>query len=405
VPPPVLLLSIAGPTADRIERLLQARGFQVTVETDVAATVSAAAEHGLVILEAADTERLVALTRRMRKQLGGQLPILAVGRGHEVDERVALLEAGADDVIGQPFDERELEALVEALLLRSSAALSDGRAAGSAPAAATRRGQVFVFVATKGGSGATTLAVNVALLLAMRPDTDVAIADLDFYHGQVALHLDVRGDVSTAHLARQRQEDAVDILPTAAAVHSSGLTVFAAPHRPDEGTRVTASDVRRLVDVLRAEHSFVIVDAGTTVDERSLALLQMADRAVIAVTPEIPALRTLHGLLEVLADSGTMSDRTLFVLNQAFPKPMLSAEQIEENLGVKFALQVPYHPRLFSRAVNEGEPLVAAAGRSKQAQQLRHLTSLLLDEGETRETTGRRRFGGLMKRRQARPSG
>jgi len=398
---PILLLSVAGTAADRLERLLHARGYEVTSETDIAAAVRAAPAHRLVIVEAADSSRAVALTRRVQKQLGDQLPILAVAHGHDIDDRVALLEAGADDVLGQPFDERELEALVEALLLRTAPGLAVP-GAGEIAAAGLRsgRGRVFAIAATKGGSGSTALAVNLALALGERPEADVAIADLDLYHGQVAVHLDVRGDVHTAQLARHSQDDMAELLTSAGADHASGLTVFAAPHRPDEGANVTAADARRLVGALRSQHSYVVVDAGTVMDARALALLQLSEKVVLTVTPEIPALRTLHGLLEVIADSGTLSDRIVFVLNQLFARPMLSAEQIEENLGVKFALQIPYSDRLFLQAVNEGQPLLTAAPRSPQAAQIRRLAGLLLGEEqqEAGEAEPRRRRGAFRRR-------
>ncbi len=398
---PILILSVAGGAVDRLERLLHARGYEVTSETDIAAAVRAAPAHRLVIVEAADSARAVALTRRVQKQLGDQLPILAVAHGHDIDDRVALLEAGADDVLGQPFDERELEALVEALLLRTAPGLAVP-AAGEIAAAGLRsgRGRVFAIAATKGGSGSTTLAVNLALALGERPEADVAIADLDLYHGQVAVHLDVRGDVHTAQLARHSQDEMAELLTSAGADHASGLTVFAAPHRPDEGAQVTDVDVRRLVGALRSQHSYVVVDAGTVIDARALALLQLSERVVLTVTPEIPALRTLHGFLEVIADSGTLSDRLVFVLNQVFARPMLSAEQIEENLGVKFALQIPYSDRLFLQAVNEGQPLLTAAPRSPQAAQIRRLAGLLLGEAQTEagEAEPRGRLGTFRRR-------
>ncbi|HSH21330.1 MAG TPA: hypothetical protein VK992_01770, partial [Candidatus Caenarcaniphilales bacterium] len=380
MPSPVLLLSVAGPTAHRVERLLQARGFDVTVEADLGAAARVAPQHQLIIVEAADSARVIALTRRARKQLGNELPILAVGHGHEIEERVSLLEAGADDVLGQPFDERELEALVEALLLRSGGAqaLPDASRASATGGARPTRGKVLVFAAAKGGAGVTTLAVNAAVMLAARPGSDVAIADLDMYHGQVSVHLDVRGNLSTAELARHHHGEVAELLPTAASIHASGLTVFGAPHRPDEAAHVTPADVRRLVDVLRGQHALVVVDAGTAIDARAVALLEMADRLVLVVTPEIPALRTLHALLELLADSGTGSDRTLFVLNQLFPRPMLSVEQIEENLGLKFSVQVPYDERLYVKAVNEGQPIATAASRSEPVEQVRRLAALLL---------------------------
>ena len=398
----VLLLSIAGQAADRIERLLQARGYDVTGESDPEALAGAARQHRLVILEAADASRVAALTRRVRKQLGDHLPILAVAHGPDIEERVALLEAGADDVLVQPFDERELEALVEALLARTTAALPLGEVA-TPGAASTRRGgrgQVFAVAATKGGAGSTTLAVNTALVLAMRPETDVAIADMDLYRGQVAAHLDLRSDLSTAQLALYDAADRAEQLAASGARHANGLTVYAAPHRPDEGSGVLPAQARALVESLRAQHELLIVDVGTVMNARAVSLLEMADRAVITVTPEIPALRSLHGLLEVLADGSVVGDRALFVLNNVFPKPMLSAEQIEENLGIKFALQVPYEQQLYVKAVNEGNPVVLAAWRSAPSVQIRRLAAMLLGE-ETAEPASdgaRRSLGSLIKR-------
>ncbi len=397
----VLLVSIAGSAADRIERLLRGRGYDVVSEEDPGQAAKLAPDHRLVVVEAADAARGVALTRRLRKQIGDRPPILAVAHANDIEERVDLLEAGADDVVGQPFDERELEALVEALLLRTTTALlSTGNAAPPDVAVRATRGQVFAVAATKGGSGATTLAVNTAVALALRPELDVAMVDLDLYHGQAAMHLDVRGDVSTAQLAADAGPEREEHLAAAGTRHDSGVVVFQAPNRPDESAHVTAAQVRALVNDIRRLHPIVVIDAGTVLDARALTLLELADRVVLVVTPEIPALRTLHGLLEVMADSSTVADRTVFVLNQVFPKPMLTADQIEENLGVKFALQIPYHDQLYVKAVNEGQPVVTAAPRSGQARELKRLAGILMgDEKAEAAQPDRRRLVPSFRRR------
>lgn len=382
----VLLVSVAGSTADRVERLLHTRGYDVVTEGDAARAAAAAPEHRLVIVEAADTARVVALTQRLRKLIGDRPPILAVAHGNDIEERVQLLEAGAEDVLAQAFDERELEALVEALLLRTTAALlPQGGAPAAHIAVRAARGQVFAFAATKGGAGATTLAVNAAVALALRPELDVALVDMDFYRGQAAMHLDIRGDLSTAQLARSSGADLSERIQPAGVRHATGVMVFPAPHRPDEGAQITPAQARAVVDEVRRQHPVVVVDAGSTIDARALALLDQADRVVLVVTPEIPALRTLHGLLEVMADGTTIADRTTFVLNQVFAKPMLAADQIEENLGVKFALQIPYHDRFYGKAVNEGEPVVTAAPRSPQARELKRLAAKLIGEEAAEE--------------------
>src|SRR5688572_32944792 len=95
----------------------------VSVARDVAAALPRLGEHQLAIIEAADAASLVTLCRRINDEAGASHPpILAIAHSHDVEERVRLLEAGADDVLAQPIDERELEAVVEALLLRAPVA-------------------------------------------------------------------------------------------------------------------------------------------------------------------------------------------------------------------------------------------------------------------------------------------
>ena len=175
---------------------------------------------------------------------------MAQSRGRET--RVQLLEAGADDVVAQPIDESELEAIVEALMLRApepARPADSTRHAGRAAAANARRrrGASIAFAAAKGGSGTTTLAVNTALVLAEMAPGSVAIADLDMYHGQVSTHLDIYARDSTAQIvARGPRIQAPDTIHESGKQHSSGLMVFGGPYRPDEGVDVIGAQLASL---------------------------------------------------------------------------------------------------------------------------------------------------------------
>ena len=242
------MLTADGRADNAIVEPLQRAGMNVSVTQDLASALQRIGEQQLLILDASDESTLAMLCRRINDETGSRhAPILAVAHSHDVEARVHLLEAGADDVIGLPVDERELGALVEALLLRAPASPTAGEGTTISPPprpVPTGPGRVVAFAAAKGGSGTTTLAVNTALILAEMAPGSVAIADMDMYHGQVATHLDLYARNSTAQMAREdRLTQTPDMIHDAGKQHASGLMVFGAPYRPDEAVDVTGAQL------------------------------------------------------------------------------------------------------------------------------------------------------------------
>jgi pilus assembly protein CpaE len=397
----VVLLSLGG-NAQGLSDALSRLDLSVSVAPDLNAAMLGLADAQLIVVEAPDTAALAILCRRINDEAkASHPPLLAVAATRDVETRVQLLEAGADDVLAQPIDERELGALVDALLLRSAPA----RPPAPMPSAARPKvspGRVIVFASAKGGSGTTTLAVNTALVLAEMAPGNVAIVDLDMFHGQVSTHLDIYGRASTATLARDDlQAQTPEMITDSGRRHSSGLMVYGGPHRPDDAQDVTGDDLKTLIETLRGMYATVVVDGGSTLDSRQLAVLDAADRLALVVTPDIPALRLLHAALEALSEIGNAADRTTFVANDIYPKSSISADQIEEHLSVRVGLTVPYDSENFLRAVNEGQPIVLLARRSSAAGSLRRLAELLADnevgDGAPRPQK-KGRLGGLLGR-------
>jgi pilus assembly protein CpaE len=128
---------------------------------------------------------------------------------------------------------------------------------------------------------------------------------------------------------------------------------------------------------MRALYGTVVIDAGSVLDVRILDVLDRADEVVLVLTPDIPSLRLLHAALQVLSESGSATDRAMFVVNQVHARQMISGDQIEEHLGIKIGLEVPYDGEGFLKAVNEGQPLVTMAHRSNATTALRRLATQL----------------------------
>ena len=321
-----------------------------------------------------------------------------------MEERIKFLEAGADDVVAKPVDGRELEARVEALLLRFQRSRDPAPAAsGDGVVMAAPRRIVTVF-SPKGGVGTTMIATNIAVVAAGKRPDRVVLVDLDLQFGGVAPQLDIEPKQTLADVTRDSTAlKAAELLRGYAVKHGTGLHVLCAPPTPELSELVTPEVVKNLLATLTSGYDHVIIDAGSTLDERTMLALEAADSVVIPVYPEIPALKSVRTLLEFLSDQGTLGTKsTVFVLNNAFARDILKQRDIEGVLGTKIEYDLPYDPFLYLKAVNEGIPVVLGAARSPVAEKLVRLAGTVFGEDglmpPPAEPGRRGLFGGLRRR-------
>ena len=400
----ILLLEPDPTFADLIRATLEGAGHPVTVVDDPEEAIKLAGDHALLMVDVADAgapDGIVARLRQPSEQ--AQRLILGVAQGDDIEERIRLIEAGADDVIVKPFDGTELEAKVEALLVRLRRRGEMPGAVGAGLGPAGRR--VIVFFSPKGGVGTTTLAVNTAIALAEGRPGRVALVDLDLQWGQVSTHLDLRPKATIAELTRDAQAmDEPSLIKTYMEHKEPGLDVLCAPLSPENGSLVTAEHVVRLAAGLRSTYDLVIVDAASTLDDRTQAAFEAADVVVFTAAPEIAALKALHTLLETLSETGAAVGKTVFVLNHVFGREMLKLQDIENSLAAKITLEIPHEPVLYLKAVNEGIPVVRGAPKSAPAERLNRLATLLAGStdkapgGASAEAAKSRGLGGILKR-------
>ncbi len=379
----ILLVEADAAGDESITRVLTAAGHSVVVVTDAIEALRAAPEHRLVIIDVVPGEAAADLCREIRSTPAlASVPVLCVSPNDDVEERIRFLEAGADDVITRPFDDRELDARVEALLLRFQRTRERVATAGATaqPSGAVR---LVVFFSPKGGAGTTTVAVNVAVAAAQRRPDRVLLVDLDLQWGQVATNLNLRPHQTIADLTRDDQaEHEPDVLRSYATRHESGLFVLPAPGTPALSELVEPDDVERVLRTALDAFDLVVVDAGSALDECTLTAFDQADSLVLIATPEISALKAIAVLLDYLNETSSASLKTMFVLDLIFAKDLLKLSQVESSLGVRISAELPYDPFLYLKAANEGIPVVQGAPRSAPAERFRHLSRLLLGEGE-----------------------
>ncbi len=380
----ILLIAADRVAADALTASLSKPGHGVTVVSNPAQAISAATGHSLVIIDRLPPPATIAgiIAELRGNDATHEIPILAIAQADDVEERIALLEAGADDIITKPFDQTELEARIEALSLRAQRSHAGGQVTAHSIGDGQGRRAIAVF-SPKGGVGTTTIATNLAVIAAQRKPGAVLLVDLDLAFGQVASHLNLQPKQTLLELIR---DDAAmreaELFRTYTVHHPSGVQVLAAPPSPGYASLVGAEQLELILTRAMDAYEIVIVDAGALLDERMLAVFSRADTVIVPVLPEIPALNAVHLLLEQLTETGPMDATTLFVLNNAFARDLLKRPDIENALGARISADLPYDPIVYLKAVNEGNPVVRGAPKSLAADRLRDLATIVLGPGD-----------------------
>lgn len=305
-----------------------------------------------VVLLDLSAERLLALdvARALRRPgrfvLGLFNPMLASDRGAELFRAGA--RAGFTDFVALPASEAELAAALSAL--------------DSATAETRREGRLLAFLAAQGGAGATTLAVNTALLLAgSRAAGSVVLCDAAVQFGNAAAHLGLAPDRDLVDLIRDL-DSVTTLTPYLLNQPETGLSVLAAPRDPVEAERVTPEELSRALVALRRKFDTVVVDLPPAVDLLTLAALDLADRITVVTESTTPAVVSTERLLRLLEDLG-LADRVRLVLNQyGATDGLLSDGLISQRLGRPVDRTVPFD-RAVVAAGSRGTPLVLGQRR------------------------------------------
>jgi pilus assembly protein CpaE len=374
----ILVLATDRVAADALTSALSLPGHGVTVVARPEELLAAAHGYSLVIIDQVPSGTTVAtvIAGLHADGASSNVPVLAVAQSGDLEERIALLEAGADDVITKPFDRAELQGRVEALSLHFQRA--PARRSGSSVIGGSEGRRVVAVFSPKGGVGTTTIATNLALIAAERHPNKTLIIDLDLSFGQVASHLNLHPKLSLLELVRD--EGALhepELFQTYAVHHSSGVHVLAAPPAPGFASLVGGDDIELVLTRALESYDVVVIDAGAALDDRMLAIFSRSDTVIIPVLPEIPALNAVHMLLDQLTETGAVGGTTLFVLNNAFARDLLKRSDVESALGARISTDLPYDPMVYLKAVNEGVPVILSAPRSLPAERLRVLADVV----------------------------
>jgi pilus assembly protein CpaE len=216
---------------------------------------------------------------------------------------------------------------------------------------------IVSYLGTKGGTGTTTLAVNGAAEIRRLTNRSTIIVDLKNAPGDVALFLGLRPRHSLLTALDHLAWIDPPSLSKYVVEHDCGMHVLAAG---DDFGRPALRDAEAVEQTLRALNTiydYVILDVGTSLVMPAAAALQLSDHILMIANPDVPCLRNLQRLMDVVKTAGVPRERLQIILNRASEFGVLSTAQIERVLGFNISFNVNSDYRTVASAVNSGVPV------------------------------------------------
>lgn len=367
----VLIVDDVSETRENVKKLLQ---FESDVEVvgiarsgkeAIQASQDLNPDVVLMDINMPDMDGIAATEAIRAKQQAVQVVILSVQSDQNYMRRAML--AGARDFLTKPPMGDELISAIRragemAQMEKTKVAqVQAGVAAGSLGVAAGYggpRGQIVLVYSPKGGTGCTTLAVNLALSL-NNADTPVALVDGNLQFGDVAMFVNEQGKNTVLDLAPRADELDAEFVKEVMVKHAaSGLHILAAPSRPEYAEKVSSGQFAMMLEFLTQLYSYVIVDTSSILTDPILAAVDVSDMIILVTTQDIPALKNSRLFLDLLQNLGVQRERVMFIVNRYDKKVNITPERIAENLKQPVALVIPADEATAVKAVNRGVPFV-----------------------------------------------
>ena len=309
----------------------------------------------------------------IREELPGMSVVLAFSRRPDGSLR-EIVRAGAIDLLQLPVDDKELiDAIDRAVELAQTAApvVSEAAAPAAAPAVVptgTRQpGRVFTISSATGGCGKTFFATNLGYFLTRYTGKRVCVVDLDLQFGEVVTAMRLRPKYTIFDALQREDTDEDDLrahIEEYTVAHETGVHVLAAPREPSEADRISPPDVTRIIEAVRKQFDYVVVDTPPQLNESVLAAFDLSDMLYVMATLDLPSVRNMSVFLSTLERLKISTDNVKLILNKAESDVGIDIEQVTKLFPQGFQAVLPYAKEV-SRSINLGMPVMAASPQSE----------------------------------------
>jgi pilus assembly protein CpaE len=319
----------------------------------------------LVVVESQDGgELLLSQLDHLAEVCDPGTKVMVIGAANDIHLYRELMRRGVSEYLVPPLQPLQLINAITTLYADPSAPFT---------------GRTIAVVGAKGGSGASTLAHNLAYAFAERLQANTVIVDLDLPFGTAGL--DFNQDPLQGVANALTQPDRLDpvLMERMMAKCSERLSLFAAPATLDDDYDIGADAYDEVAAKIRTTAPFVVLDLPHLWSPWMRRMLLSSDEVVVVATPDLASLRNAKNMIDLMKQARPNDAPPRLVLNQVgVPgRPEIPVKDFGDALGMPPCLCLPFDPKLFGQAANNGEMIEQVNPKSKAAEGINQLAQLI----------------------------
>ncbi len=234
----------------------------------------------------------------------------------------------------------------------------------------------IVVFGTKGGSGKSFIATNLAIDLLENKNNKVILFDLNYQVGDIAIMLDLYPRNTIYDIVSVFDQLDEEMLNDFLTTHNSGIKVLPAPIDPTQNESISAEMTKKIVDMLSKISDYVVIDTPSGFSDNILALLDEIDYICMVASMDVPSIKNLKITLQVLEQLKFPKEKISIILNRADSKVGITLDEIEDTLKRKIDIAIPSN-KIVPLTVNKGIPVILEAPRSGVGRSIKKLSALL----------------------------
>jgi pilus assembly protein CpaE len=236
---------------------------------------------------------------------------------------------------------------------------------------------VMVF-STKGGSGKSFIACNLALDLQHQTKKRVSLFDLNYLSGDDALILNLDPKNTIYDIASMVSTLDTEMLSSLINSYNSGLKVIPAPINPMQAETISNKATMKIIDTLAKMSDFIVIDAPSFFSDNVLLLLEKTDYLCLVASMDVPSIKNLKMSMEMMEQMKLPKGKVFIIINRANTKVGITMDEVEAQIKKKVDVSIP-SDRIVPLTINKGTPLINAVPRSPVSKSINKLTKLIQD--------------------------
>jgi pilus assembly protein CpaE len=216
----------------------------------------------------------------------------------------------------------------------------------------------FTVFSPKGGTGCTTIAINLAIALRQLLKEPVLLMDGKPMFGHVALMLNIRTTNSITDLISHAGMLDKLLINQVVVEHASKIKVLPSPINATEAQGIRAEDLFKVITELQAAFKAIIIDGGNYLHENTITLMDASDKIILVINPNLASIRDVRQFFDIGQLLSYPSEKFLLVLNNSGQRTDIRRSEIEKILKRNIACEIQGDEKLFMSSLNEGVPVI-----------------------------------------------